>query len=235
MTRQTYPSIEHIVIDGGSSDGTLDVVRTHRPPHRTDGSAKQTAECYEAINKGIAMARGDILAYLNSDDLYLPWSVEVAVRALEHPGAELIYGDMGILRFGTRDRTGTLNILFYPKFKLSYYSFVDAIGQPTVFWRRSLTQRIGVFDVRYRLIGDWEYWLRAALHGTKPMHVAELLALQVEHGSTLRATQPAKLLEEFNTLRRAMEAALDPLVRFSGNESRRASGGECVNSNSSTR
>ena len=76
-----------------------------------------------------------------------------------------------------------------------------SIGQPTVFWRRSLTERIGAFDTSYRLIGDCEYWVRAALAGARIGHVDEVLAVQVEHAGTLRATQSDRLRREFARLR----------------------------------
>jgi hypothetical protein len=164
---------------------------------------------YEAINKGLSIARGEILAYLNSDDLYFPWSVDVAVRALQ-PGIELIYGDLGILLAKANGEPGAFSIQFYPDFDLRYYSFVGVLGQPTVFWRRSLTEKIGPFDTRYRLLGDCEYWLRAALGGARLRHIPEMMAVQVEHGSTLRATQETRMNEEFDTLRRAMMTVIDP-------------------------
>lgn len=159
---------------------------------------------YDAINKGISLPMG-----MNSDDFYLPWSVDVAVRALQ-PGIELIYGDLGILVTGANGGPGAFSIQFYPDLDLRYYSFVGVLGQPTVFWRRSLTERICPFDIRYLLIGDCEYWLRAALGGAKLIHIPEIMAVQVEHGSTLRATQATRMNEEFDTLRRAMMAVVDP-------------------------
>jgi GT2 family glycosyltransferase len=209
IARQTYRPIEHVVVDGGSTDGTLDLLREYRAPYPFHWVSEPDNGMYEAINKGIAISRGEILAYLNSDDLYLPWSVDVAVRALQQPGIELVYGDLGLLTEGT-SKLRRFSIQFKPDFDLRHYSFVATIGQPTVFWRRSLTERIGPFDTRYRLIGDCEYWLRAAVNGAKPKHIPEVMALQLEHGSTLRATQGSKLREEFDTLRRTMMAVVDP-------------------------
>jgi hypothetical protein len=164
---------------------------------------------YDAINKGMSLATGDVLSYLNSDDFYLPWSVEVAVRALS-PGNELIYGDLGILVANANGEPGPFSIQFYPDFDLRYYTFVGVLGQPTVFWRRSLMEKVGPFDIRYRLLGDCEFWLRAALGGARLRHTPELMAVQVEHGSTLRATQATRMNEEFDMLRRTMMPYVDP-------------------------
>jgi glycosyltransferase involved in cell wall biosynthesis len=209
VASQTYQPIEHVVVDGGSTDGTVELLGEYRASHRFHWVSETDSGMYEAINKGISLAHGDVLAYLNSDDLYLPWSVDVAVRALQ-PGIDLIYGDLGILRTDANGNPGAFYIQFYRDFDLRHYSFVETIGQPMAFWRRNLTERIGLFDTGYRLIGDCEYWLRAAVGGAKLRHIPELMAVQVEHESTLRATQPIRLREEFARLRRAMALTVDP-------------------------
>ena len=210
VASQTYQPIEHIVVDGGSTDGTLELIGAYRASYRFHWISEPDDGMYEAINKGVSIANGQVLAFLNSDDLYLPWSAEVAVRELQQPGIELIYGDLGVLHAKTNSEAESFYIQFYPDFNLRHYSFVGTIGQPTVYWRRSLMQRIGLFDTRYRLIGDCEYWLRAALNGVEPRHIPEVMAFQVEHGSTLRATQKSKLREEFDALRRSMMVVVDP-------------------------
>jgi hypothetical protein len=209
IVRQSYERIEHVVIDGGSSDGTLDVLREHRPSHPFRWVSEPDGGMYEAINKGIAIAHGEVLAYLNSDDLYFPWSVDVAVRALD-ANTDLIYGDLAVQRVESGTARTYFAIQFYPDFDLRHYSFVRVIGQPTVFWRRALTDLIGPFDIRYRLIGDCEYWLRAAMNGAKLRHVSEIMAVQVEHESTLRSMQPRRLQEEFARLRLAMAEVVEP-------------------------
>ena len=209
VERQTYRPIEHIVVDGGSTDGTLELVSGYRASHRLRWISQTDSGMYEAINRGIELARGDVLAFLNSDDRYLPWSVGEAVRALQ-PDIDIVYGDLGILRPRMSGESDAFDMQFYRDFDLRYYSFVGTIGQPTVFWRRSLTERIGMFDTKFHLIGDCEYWLRAALGGAKLKHISELLAVQLDHGSTLRATHPVQLQEEFNELRRAMREVIDP-------------------------
>jgi glycosyltransferase involved in cell wall biosynthesis len=158
--------------------------------------SEQDDGMYDAINKGLRLAQGEIVCYLNSDDLYFPWSVEVAVRALlAAGGADLIFGDLAVIHRDTR--AVDFYIQFYPDFDLTYYTHVAAIGQPTVFWRRSLIEQIGYFDTSYRLIGDCEYWVRAGLAGARIEHIDEVLAVQIEHASTLRATQADGLRSEF--------------------------------------
>jgi glycosyltransferase involved in cell wall biosynthesis len=209
VAKQTYHPIEHIVVDGGSSDGTLQLIQAHRPMStRFRWISEPDDGMYHAINKGIALAGGEVMAYLNSDDLYLPWSVEVAVLALE-PGIDIVYGDLGVLH-DSDGRPPAFYVQFYPEFDLRYYSFVGSIGQPTVFWRKTLTDRIGGFDTNYRLIADCDYWLRAALDGARMRHLDEVMAVQVEHPLTLRATQSRRLDDEFHQLRSKMAALVHP-------------------------
>jgi glycosyltransferase involved in cell wall biosynthesis len=209
VAEQTYQPIEQIVVDGGSTDGTLEFLEAYRPPHPFRWLSEPDNGMYEAINKGLSMARGDVLAYLNSDDIYLPWSLDVAVSALR-PGTDLVYGDLGVLRPRADGKPAGFNILFYSDFDLRHYSFVGTLGQPTVFWQQRLTEAIGLFDTEYRLIGDCEYWLRAALAGATLHHIPEIMAVQVEHASTLRATEPVRLGDEFRTLRARMRDVIDP-------------------------
>jgi hypothetical protein len=162
---------------------------------------------YHAVNKGVNMARGEILCYLNSDDLYFPWSVEVAVGQIA-TGADLVYGDLAILHRGPTHSFFYLQ--FYPDFDLRYYTHVATIGQPTVFWTRSLTNRIGPFDSSYGLIADCEYWLRAGMAGARIEHIEEVLALQVDHADTLRSTQRARLRKEFERLRSDFSVVVPP-------------------------
>jgi glycosyltransferase involved in cell wall biosynthesis len=196
---QSYSRIEHIVVDGGSTDGTLDLLQSFDSATPLRWVSEEDDGMYDAINRGIALAKGDILAYLNSDDLYLPWSIEVAVDTLER-GADLIYGDLGVIKRlnGSGSR---FHLQFYPPFDLRYYTHTGSVAQPTAFWKRTLTEKVGDFDASYRLIGDCEYWLRAAASGANLAHVDEVLAVQFDHGDTLRATQASRLREEFERIR----------------------------------
>lgn len=193
---QTYAEVEHIVVDGGSTDGTLDVLRRWEPKIRW--ISEPDTGMYNAINKGLRLTSGSVVAYLNSDDLYLPYSVEAAVDALAR-GSDLVFGDLGVL---TRERDP---VGFYPQFyrdfDLNHYTHFATLAQPTVFWTRDLFDRVGGFDESYRLLGDCEYWLRAAVQGARIEHVDEILAVQVEHEGTLRVTNPERLQEEFARLR----------------------------------
>ena len=208
VSAQTYPNIEHIVVDGGSRDGTVEILEGFVSPFDFRWVSEADRGMYEAINKGFRLARGQMLAYINSDDLYLPWSVEVAVSHLSTTRADLVFGDMGMLRPARNFRPK-----FYRPFDINHYTHIEAIGQPTVFWKAAVTDRIGDFDETYQLIGDCEYWLRAAAAGFDLTHVDEILAIQVEHEGTLRQTRPDDLRLEFDRLRREYTSVAGPRRR----------------------
>jgi glycosyltransferase involved in cell wall biosynthesis len=208
VAAQSYPSIEHIVVDGGSTDGTLDVIREFRPRHELRWLSESDHGMYDAVNKGLELAQGDVIAYLNSDDFYLPWSVEVAVAALKG-GADLVYGDLGLLQVRSNNRS-TFDVQFYPPFDLTYYTHLGTLAQPTVFWRKEVTEHIGRFDSEYKLIGDCEYWLRAAVAGASFVHEEEVLAIQIDHDATLRASNPEQLKTEFERLRTTYSSMARP-------------------------
>ncbi|MFA5267765.1 MAG: glycosyltransferase family 2 protein [Methanoregula sp.] len=159
VRNQTYPCIEHIVIDGGSTDETLSILEKYSGDitwvsERDNGQS-------DAINKGWRRARGEIIAYLNADDTYPPDAVATAVTYFEeHPDAGMVYGD-GILT----DETGKF-IQAYHAGEFSLRDLVycrDNILQPALFLRKAVYDRIGGIDEELHLAMDLDYWIRAGL------------------------------------------------------------------------
>ena len=184
VAAQKYRNLEHIVIDGGSTDQTLDILRRFRSSIPFRWVTEKDSGMYSAINKGIAMARGDVLAYLNADDLYLPWTIESVVGRLKATSADIVFGD--VLMLSKRDaRARSAWMQFYPEFNARVYAFEVVMGQPSVFWKRQFTQSIGGFDERLRYSGDFEYWLRASGGGFRYQRLDDALALEVQHEHTL--------------------------------------------------
>ena len=200
VAAQTYTNIEHIVIDGGSSDGTIDVLRRFRSAVPLRWLSEPDAGMYAAINKGIELAKGEVLSYLNSDDLYLPWSVERAVSALVSSGADLAFGDLSVLV--KRDGASrSVRIQFYPRFRPRIYAYEVIMGQPTVFWRREVSEAVGGFDGEMRYAGDFEYWLRAGTAGFQFRHVREVLAVAVDHEGALSTVHADEMQQEIEGIR----------------------------------
>ncbi len=151
---QTYPHIEHIVVDGGSTDGSVDILRA--APGIRWVSERDRGQV-DAINKGFAMATGDIFAWLNSDDTMNRDTVDTAVASLERTGADLVYGDLDIV-----DEDGKRIRKFYGvphDFRILLYG-INYIGQQTVFFRRALLRCAGPLREEFDNAFDYELWLR---------------------------------------------------------------------------
>jgi glycosyltransferase involved in cell wall biosynthesis len=201
---QTYGNFEHLVIDGGSADDTLAILRRHEPAYRLRWISEPDRGMYDAINKGLAMAKGEILAYINSDDLYFPWTVELAARALAaDPSAGLVYGDA--LRFD--EPNGQLAPAFQAPLAPASLAAFGSLIQPTVFWRRDLSEAIGPFNADLRYVGDLEYWLRATRR-FGAIQVDEIMAVDRVHPDAQSSKQAAALALEGAAMRRPFRRGL---------------------------
>lgn len=180
--RQSYANIEHIVMDGASTDGTVDLLRQLEAPFNLTWHSKPDTGMYPAINDGLALAKGDILAYLNSDDLYFPWTIEVVVDAFRrNPHADFIFGDA----LAIDEDTGRQTLYWMPPFDLDFVRRSGFLAQPAVFWRRRVFDEEGGFDETLRYVADCDYWMRMGDH-RRFVKVWEFLAIERNHGDTLR-------------------------------------------------
>jgi glycosyltransferase involved in cell wall biosynthesis len=196
VREQSYPNIEHIVVDGGSTDGTLEILREAEAGSGLRWSSEPDSGMYAAINKGFSHAAGDILAYLNTDDSYFPWTVETAVDALQaHPEAGFVFGDLLVLW-----ADGNLQLDFHSPFRLAYLRRHAFLAQPTVFFRRSVWEEVGPFDESLQLLGDCEYWMRIA-ERSPGRKVNEVLALQREHPAAKRYVHSELVDQELGEIR----------------------------------
>jgi glycosyltransferase involved in cell wall biosynthesis len=206
VAAQRYQAIEHIVVDGGSTDGTLALLAECEARCGTRWISEPDAGMYNAINKGMSMATGEILAYLNTDDLYFPWTVEVAVETLlAHPSAGIVYGDIA----HADTETGRGKLRLYAPFSLGYLVRSAFIGQPTAFWRRRVLEELNGFDERLRFVADCDFWMRAGKQ-FEMVKVDEILAVDGSHAGTLRATHRRQLFRELRSVRRANGAETGP-------------------------
>lgn len=194
---QTYDRYEHIVVDGGSKDGTLAILRSHEGTYSMGWTSEPDRGMYDAVNKGMRQASGDILCYLNSDDLYFPWTLEVVVRAFDrHPDADFVFGDA----LGIDDESGRRRMYWQPPFRRDFVCRTGFLAQPAVFWRRSVYDELGPFDASLRFVADCDYWMRAS--ATHRFHkINELVAVERDHGGTLRTTSGVDLARELAEVR----------------------------------
>lgn len=210
IKKQTYPYIEHIIIDGGSTDNTLEILKKYESSYNMRWISEPDNGMYEAINKGFRMAKGDILAYLNCDDLYFPWSVEKACQYLKEN--YIVYGELLNLKISN---TPKVTLSFKLPFNYNFYSSFGFINQPTVFFRRELLEKIGFFNEnRFKLIADCEYWLRCAQRGIIPVKVEEFLAIERDHDQMQREKKKEELLKEIAKLRAYYSNELGKYQKF---------------------
>ena len=156
--------LEVLVQDGGSKDGTLEVLERHRD--RISLVVERDAGQADAVNRALARARGEIRGWVNSDDLLRPGAIQAAVEAFRaHPAAPWLHGRCDIV--DEQDRIIRRPVAAYKDFRarrhrLDRLLLENYVSQMTVFWRRSLEERVGVLDPSLRYTFDYDLWLRFA-------------------------------------------------------------------------
>jgi glycosyltransferase involved in cell wall biosynthesis len=196
VRRQTYANIEHIVVDGGSTDETLETLRRYQGTYCLKWSSEPDRNMYEAINKGLAQARGDILCYINTDDVYFPWTIQSVVAAFESGDADILFGDVVLLT----DESQRPMLEFAPPFREGWIRRSGFLFQPTVFWRRGVFERFGGFDDSLNYVADCEYWMRLGRR-VKWSRIDEVLAFEFTHAKSKRVEQAEALNEELALVR----------------------------------
>lgn len=172
VVNQHFSPLEYIVMDGGSDDGTTHIVEQyvghlhHFESQKDDGQS-------DALNKGFVHATGEILGWLNGDDILLPGTLEFVARFFEaHPDIDVIYGDR-LLIDSNGDEIGRWLL---PSHSDRILSWVDYVPQETLFWRRTLWERVGChFDASYHFAMDWDLLVRFRDAGARFHHVPRLL------------------------------------------------------------
>ena len=154
---QDYPNIEYIIVDGGSTDGSVEIIRRFADRLAWWVSEKDRGQT-DAINKGFARAKGDILAWLNSDDTYAPHAVTEAVEFLRaHPEVGLVYGDANFI-----DENGSV-LCRFPAAQTDYRRLRQGyvhIPQQASFWRADLWRKVGPLDPSFYFAMDYDLWVR---------------------------------------------------------------------------
>ena len=156
---QCYDNLEYIIIDGGSADNSVDIIRSHEKKLAYWVSEKDGGQA-EAINNGFARGTGDILCWLNSDDFFLPGIFQTLVQEF-NDGVDLVYGNC--LSFSADGGRCLVNRPF--AYDSQVLALTDYIVQPSSFWTRSLWKEVGELKSGLHYAFDWEWYLRASKHG----------------------------------------------------------------------
>lgn len=192
VASQDYPHIQYIVMDGASTDGTLEIVQAVEEG-LTLFSEADLGQAH-AINKALAHAKGDIVCWLNSDDLLAPGAIARVVRFFQqNPDAMFVYGyaiaiNSQNMQFGIRRNIAPCDFD-------ALVRWGDFIVQPAAFFRRKLVNEIGMLDADLHFCFDYEYWMRASkaypLH-----HVPDVLAYERLHPQAKTTQGSLKRLDE---------------------------------------
>ena len=188
---QDYQKIEYLVVDGGSSDGSQVIIEKYAQRITWWVSEKDSGQA-EAINKGFQHAKGEILGWLNSDDLYMPLTLQIVVDYfLAHPEVGLVFGDLLAI-----DENGDqINSLHYADYTLEDLMTFHIIGQPAVFFRREILEQAGYLDLSYQYLLDHQLWIRMACI-SKIQHIPQVLAAARFHAGAKNIAAAEKFGEE---------------------------------------
>ena len=169
---QDYPNLEYLVVDGGSTDGTLSILREYAD-RITSWVSEKDQGMYDAMNKGIAMASGDVIGILNSDDTYMTKHVvSKMMQALTAAQADVVFADLILV-----DQHHPEKVLRYydsGNFKPSKFRYGWMPAHPTVFIRKSIYDAVGPFATDYKIAADYEMLIRIlAVHAASYCYVAK--------------------------------------------------------------
>jgi hypothetical protein len=172
VVRQDYPALEYVVQDGGSSDETVDVLRRF-DSLLTAWVSEPDGGQGEAINRGFARTSGEIMAWLNSDDLLLPGSLATVARYFaRHPEVDVVYGN----RLMVDESDGQIGAWILPGHDDHALTLADYVPQETLFWRRRIWDAVGgAVDTRLQFAVDWDLLLRFRAAGARIVHVPRFL------------------------------------------------------------
>ena len=206
---QDHPHIEYIFVDGGSSDGTLEQIRSLQRPYRLLKNVRGGVS--RAMNEGLHAATGDIIAYLHSDDYYLrPDVLSCVARHLEASGRDWLFGRTMTLVDGELHADN----FTAPRFSYTNLLRGNFIPHPATFVRRDLMLRAGGFNTSLKYAMDYDLWLRIA-RSSEPLQLDEALTAFREHEDSLSSSSRTRLMamaEDFRV--RLSYAGHNPLERL---------------------
>jgi glycosyltransferase involved in cell wall biosynthesis len=157
VAMQTHPDIEHLIIDGASSDGTVEIVRMHAST-QTRLISESDRGIYDAMNKGIALASGEVIGFLNSDDFYANASVLAKIAdSFQDSVVDACYGD---LVYVSQDKSRVVRYWKSKPFTKGDFAKGWCPAHPTFYVRKSVIERMGLFDQSYKMGVDVEFMMR---------------------------------------------------------------------------
>jgi glycosyltransferase involved in cell wall biosynthesis len=183
---QQVDGLEYIVVDGGSTDGSVDIIRKHANRLAWWMSEPDKGQA-DAINKGLQRAQGEIVAWLNSDDCYLPGTLKKVLDFFDaHPEVGLVYGDV----LAVDGENKPINLMAFSDWGLDGLMRFEIISQPGVFFRRRYLAETQLLDTRFHYTLDHHLWLRIAARAPI-VYIPETLAMARYHAGAKNVAQAA--------------------------------------------
>ena len=159
VLEQDYPNIEYIVIDGGSTDNTLEILKKYEDQIIWKSELDKGQS--DAVNKGFLLSTGKIIGWLNSDDTYKPGAISYVVRYFsEHPDVGMIYGGCDLIDINDKI-IATVKIFDFDLRVL--INSADIVNQPSAFFRRNVFSEVGMLDINLKWAMDLDLWIKIAL------------------------------------------------------------------------
>ena len=202
---QDFPDLEHVIVDGGSTDGTVELVRSRLRPQDYLLSEKDRG-ISDALNKGVALAAGRYVQFIHADDWLSPTQISISVDRLEQSGADYVFGDL-IFYEGGRP---SFNFAGEPDYARAIDGRMPNINHPTVLATKECYEKVGLFDLRYRCAMDYDWFLRVHRAGGRGVHDPAILGHMNHDG--VSNTQYLRTIDEVAAIAAAHGRAL-PLVK----------------------
>ena len=166
IKNQTFQNFEHIIVDGGSTDRTVEIIKKYEGEYPMRWISEKDKGMYDGIRKGFEMAKGEVFCWLNSDDIYMPWTLEIVSLVLSKDGINWCVGlpaqinDVGLLYFPVQQ------FITFPRFCIKR-GWMDGrrlgcVQQESTFWTKELYESVGGIDASYEAAGDYDLWYRFA-------------------------------------------------------------------------
>jgi len=183
IKNQDYPFIEHVVVDGASTDNTIEILRKYEGTYNLKWISEKDRGCANAMNKGFKMAKGDIFCWLDSDDIYLPGTIRKIVEIFQkYPNVDVVFGNMFIIDQSDK----IIDYIKCTEFDGEALLYTGMILNPqSTFWRRSLHKNLNGLDQKYLRCADYDFFLRMALSEAKFYHIRDFLAAYRHHSQQL--------------------------------------------------
>jgi len=198
---QTYKDIEHVIVDGASTDGTKELIETYAKAHaNVRWVSEKDKGIYDALNKGIKLATGDVIGFLHSDDvLYSADSIEHIAAAFAQKDVDVVYGDLQYCRGSKVVRRWKSND-FNPR--ALKYGWMPP--HPTVYVRKEVYQQVGEYDEWFRISADYDMMLRIFTAGYKSRYLPEVLVSMEVGGASNKNTRArlSKTQEDYIVLKK---------------------------------